>query len=449
MTRYAARWVIPVETPPIADGEVEVTDGRIAYVGPRRHDLGRGLDDLGDAIIVPGLVNTHTHLELTAMRGFLEELAFQPWIARLTRARRAVLSADVLQASARLGIGEGFLAGITTFADTSESGVVLDAMREMGARGVVFQEVFGPDPAQCDGAVAALRAQVERLGARTTALTAVGVSPHAPYSVSDALFRAVSEWALASSLPMAIHVAESEEESSLVRDGQGAFGDVLRARGIGVAPRGATPIALLERTGALAPRPLLIHCVRADDGDIARLAAHDCAVAHCPASNAKLGHGVAPLVAMRRAGIRVGLGSDSVAANNRMDLLDEARLAALLQRAHERRPDLLPAGELLELATLGGARALAMDATIGSLAEGKGADLAAFSLGDLRASPAFAPEDALVWALAGRPAARVLVAGREVVRDGSLVADLAEDRACVAAAAGALAQWHRAHRAPP
>ncbi len=442
MTRYTADWVLPVSSPAIADGEVEVQGGRIAYVGTRRDGDRGAVVALGRAALLPGIVNTHTHLELTAMRGFLEEMAFRPWLLRLTSARQAALTREHLQVAARAGIAEGFLAGITTYADTCESGVVLDALVEMGARGIMYQEVFGPDPAQCEASLATLREKVATLRSLQTALVRLGVSPHAPYTVSAALFSAIGQFAQNEALPVAIHAAEGDDEARLLLDGSGAFGDGLRSRGIPVMPSGDSPIAFLARTGVLDATPLLIHCVRAGDEDVATLAQHRCSVAHCPASNAKLGHGVAPLIEFLEAGIRVGLGSDSVASNNRMDLLDEARVALLMQRARHNRHDALSAHDALRLATLGGAESLGMEDEVGSLEVGKSADLSAFSLGAPRATPTFAPEDALVWALAGHPAILTVVAGREVVRDGALVVNRDDDLARVAAMSSQLAEWH-------
>ena len=258
------------------------------------------------------------------------------------------------------------------------------------------------------------------------------------------LFRSeTARYAADESLPVAIHLAESDAETALIRHGRGPFADALRLRGIPVAPRGASPVQLLASLGVLAVRPLLIHCVTVDDADIREMAAHDCAVAHSPASNAKLGHGIAPLGKLLDAGIRVGLGSDSVASNNRMDLLDEARLAALLLRTVERRPDGLPAHQALELATRGGARALGLDADIGTLDVGKSADLCAFSLGSARSAPAYRPEDSLIWALAGREAVLVTVAGRELVRNGCLVTPIPHAFEQVQSAGSALADWQR------
>lgn len=424
---YAARWVLPISAPPMADGVVSVRAGRIAYVGPRDGAPEGDYVDFGNAALLPGLVNAHTHLELTVMRGFLEELSFRPWITRLTETRRRLLNSQDLLASARTGIAEGLLSGITTFADTCESGVVFDALLSMRARGIMYQEVFGPDPAHCEASLRGLRDVVDRRRGEETALVRFGVSPHAPYSVSDALFSATARYATEMSLPLAVHVAESEAEVTLVRDGAGEFADALRARGIAVRPRGRSPLDMLDRTGVLSARALLIHCVRVSDDDIAAIARHDCAVAHCPASNAKLGHGVAPLAALLDAGVRVGFGSDSVASSNRMDLLDEGRLAALIQRASHKRYDILPASRVLELATLGSARALGLDAEIGSLEEGKSADLAAFPLDGVRNVPTFDPASALVFAYSGRPATFVAVAGEVLVRDGRLVTPIDAD----------------------
>ena len=440
MIRYHARWVVPVTQPPIANATVVEHGGRIVYVGEREGAPAGEDVELGEVALLPGLVNAHTHLELTVMRGFLEDLAFRDWIVRLTKARQATLSFDALVDSARAGIAEGLTAGVTTYADTSESGAPFAAMREIGVRGIVYQEVFGPDPTQCEAALAGLRAKVTALRADETSLVRVGVSPHAPYSVSDALFRATAQYARSGELPLAVHIAESDDEWRFVTEASGAWADDHRRRGIPVAVRGASPVAMLERAGVLDSRPLLIHCVRLTDADVAMLARNDCAVAHCPASNAKLGHGIAPLTDLLAAAVRVGLGSDSVASNNRMDLLDEARVTVLLQRARTGRYDSLSATKALELATLGGARALGLDREIGSLEVGKAADLAAFPLHDPRSRPLYDPVTSLIFSTAGLPATFVSVAGNVLVRDSRLTVAVATP-ANVASPAAALAAW--------
>lgn len=447
-TTYHARWVLPITEPPIENGSVSVEEGRISYVGSRREQAGESID-LGDAILMPGLVNAHCHLELTVMRGFLEDLDFRRWILRLTSAKRSVLTTESLLDSARAGLEEGIAAGITTYADTCDSGVVIDAMREYGVRGIMYQELFGPDPAQCGASVGDFRAKLDRLRPKTSELVRVGISPHAPYTVSDDLLRASAALAMAEKLPIAIHIAESEVEAQLVVEGKGAFAEGLRGRGIEVQPRARSPIDLLAKLGVLDLRPLLIHCVRVDAADLDLIASRKAKVAHCPVSNAKLGHGIAPLVETLAAGIDIGLGSDSMASNNRMDMLDEARIALLMQRARIETHEALSAADVLELATMGGACALGLADEVGSLEVGKSADLAAFPIGG--AVPTSDPSAAAVFAIDGSKASLVTVAGVPLVVDGKLTRSNAGLRERVQAAADALRDWLRdgGELAPP
>ncbi len=290
-------------------------------------------------------------------------------------------------------------------------------MCEMGVRGIMYQEVFCPsaDETRVADAIAALGARLTELAPRQTPLVRLGISPHAPYTVSDPLFAYVAR----AGYPVAVHIAESEVETRFVRDGEGPFADGLRNRGIPVAPRARSPIALLDALGVLHVKPLLIHAVRIDDADIAAVAAAGASVAHCPVSNAKLGHGVAPLDRLLAAGVAVGLGSDSMAANDRMDLLEEARVATLAQRTRTGRHDTISPRDALALATMGGARALGLADRVGSLEVGKDADLAAFPLpagfGDGN------PETAAVFALGGTPARLVTVAGALRAVDGRVL----------------------------
>ncbi len=428
MIRYHASWLLPISMPAVRDGTVVVDEhGRIAYVGPRDAAPAGEDRDLGAAVLMPGLINVHSHLELTAMRGFLEDLPFREWILRLHRSKRAVLTDERLLNSACAGIAEGLLAGITTYADTCDTGVAIDAMIAMGVRGRMYQEVFGPDQESWTAEFDGLRVKVERLreranGGGVDALVDVGISPHAPYTVCDELFSASARYAAAERLPMAVHIAESEEEHALVCEGSGVFAEGLRERGIQVAPRAASPVRLLARLGVLETKPLLIHCLRVDDEDLRLIAQSGSSVAHCPVANAKLGHGIAPVARMLEMGIDVALGSDSVAANNRMDLLEEARIACLMQRAALRSPAALPPQVVIEMATLTSARVLGLEERVGSLERGKDADLAAFSLESLRGQPVEDPCSALVFSLGGSRARLVTVRGRELVREGELVA---------------------------
>lgn len=383
--------------------------------------------DLGESILLPGLVNAHTHLELTAFRGLLEEMPFPQWVSGLQAAKIGVMTEDAYVDSARLGILEGLRSGVTTFGDTCDSGVSLRVMREFRVRGVMYQEVFGPSPEQCAGSLAALKQKITALRQESalwdndSSLLTLGVSPHAPYTVSDQLFAAVARYAIEEKLPLAVHIAESEAELQYVQRGDGPFAEAHRARGIQVASRARSPIALLYETGVLGCRPLLIHAVRANAEDVEIMSKARCTVAHCPVSNAKLGHGTAPITEFLAAGIPVGLGTDSMASNNCMNLLEEARIALLMQRTRARAADGLSAADLIQLLTLGGARALGLDATIGSLEPGKEADLAAFRPEGASGTPSYAPETALVFALTCQAATFVTVAGELRVTEGRVL----------------------------
>jgi cytosine/adenosine deaminase-related metal-dependent hydrolase len=439
--RYHARWVLPITQPPIENGTVVESDGKITYVGPRQSAPSGDDYELGESILLPGLVNTHTHLELTAMRGFLEDGRFTEWIDKLRQSRNAVLNDEMLLDSARFGIVEGLEAGITTYADTCSSGVVIRALREQGVRGIMYQETFGPDPSHAAEAMRELEARINKLQPEQTDLVALGVSPHAPYTVSDRLYEATARFAHSRRLPMAMHIAESAAEYEIVAGGTGEFAERWRRRGIAVSKRARSPIDLLDRLGALERGPLLIHCVRVDAADIQIMARHRCSVAHCPASNAKFGHGIAPLLPIAGAGIRVGIGSDSVASNNRMDILDEARLAVLIHRAATERHDAFGAHQALELATIGGARALNLDSRVGSLEVGKDADLAAFTTDIPRTTPLGDPYSAAVFALPGRSATLVTVRGKVLVERGRAILHDTTLAERVRKAGAALASW--------
>jgi cytosine/adenosine deaminase-related metal-dependent hydrolase len=421
--RVRAGWVLPVSSPPIRNGAVRIRGGVIQEVGPAS-EVGPVGDErqisLPHAALVPGLVNVHAHPELALFRGALEDISFPEWISGIIRLRwqNPDPARDLL--AARWTAVEAVRAGITTVGATEASGAAAVAFTEAGLRGVVYHEVFAPDPAGVAEAMADLEAAVERLRDAAGPLVEIGISPHAPYTVCDALYREVAAWAALHDLPIATHVAESAEESAMVERGEGSFAERLRSRGIDVAPRAPTPIRLLERCGILRPRTLLIHAVRADADDLAAVAASGAAVAHCPVANARLGHGIAPLTTMLDAGIPVGLGTDSVASNNRLDVLEEARTASLLQRAATGSATLLTAAELLDLCTRGGAEALGLADRVGTLEPGKEADLCAISLAGPHTRPVHDVEAAVVHSARGSDVVLTMVAGRTLYRDGEL-----------------------------
>ena len=385
MLRLRAGSVHPVTAPPIPDGAVLVDEqGKIVALGPDRAvPAPAGAESLAfpDAALVPGLVNCHTHLELTCLGGPAAAPPFPAWIRRIRELKDATPPQSFRRA-AEQGVRDCWAAGVTCVADTGSTGAGMEALHALGGRGVVYQEVFSPDPASCAASVAELAAAVERLSRLASERVRVGVSPHAPYTVSAPLYRAVADFARRRGLPIAVHVAESTEETALVRDGSGAFAEALRARGIGVEARGMSPIQYLVQLGVVASvNCLCIHCVAVDRADLAAIERAGASVAHCPRSNRAHGHGVAPLAAFRSAGIRVGLGTDSVVSTGDVDLRSEAFAAGL------------EGDEALRMLTIEGARALGLDRDLGSLEVGKQADCAVFAS---TASPA------LLTVVAGR-----------------------------------------------
>jgi len=381
------------------------------------------IEDFGEALILPGLVNTHTHLELTALRGYLEneENDFFAWLRKLTLARLEKMTPDDLRVSATWGACEAVRAGVTCVGDASDSAMTsMLALNDVGLRGVVFQESFGPDPRLVKENFEKLEAKVAELRGLETDLVRVGVSPHAPYTVCGPQLERIARFVGDERLPLMMHAAESHAEELFVREGRGIFADGLAKRGIEwKAPRLST-IQYLKQAGILATQPLLAHCIRVGDTDTETLSETRSKVAHCPKSNAKLGHGRAPFAKFLNAGVVVGFGSDSVASNNTCDILEEARFAVLLSRAGEG-DTLISASDALATATLGGARCMDLAGQIGELSAGAQADLVVLSVKGAHQTPNHDPAATAIFASSGRDVILTVIAGREVFRDGRVV----------------------------
>jgi len=371
--RIRASGVWPVTAPPIVDGAVLVDGDRIVAVGPHAAvpvPDGAEVFELPDAVLVPGLVNCHTHLELTHLAGRNGERDFARWLGRVREMKDAT-TAEEFAAAAERGVRDGWARGVTCVAETGSTGAVIAALARLGGRGIVYQEVFGPDPSARDASLRDLEAAIVRLAPFVSARVRFGLSPHSPYTVSAPLFRAVAELARLERFPLAVHLAESPAESELVRYGTGPFAERLRARGIPVEARGVSPVRYLADLDVLPSADchlptLCIHCVQVDEDDIRLLRERGASVAACPRSNRAHGHGESPVAALRAAGVPLGLGTDSVVSVPDLDLWAEADAAGL------------DWPEALRLLTIEGARALAWDDRIGSLEVGKDADLAVF-----------------------------------------------------------------------
>ena len=384
----SADWVVPVEEPPIRNGAVAIKDGSIVAVGSAA-ELGEG-ERYRDAVILPGFVNAHSHIEYAVYGGFGDGLPFGPWIA-LHIERKQRIDLEDMEAIARLGAFECLRSGITTVGDCSFSGAAATGCADLGLRAIVYLEVFGSDRSAVDERFTRTNA---RIADGLPGIVRLGISPHAPYTCSLDLYGACTELGL----PIATHLAESEAETEFLRTGTGSWKEFAELL---VPPPGTTGIRALASAGLLGPQMLAAHCVQADEEEIELLAEHDVAVAHCPRSNAVLGCGVAPLGALRAAGIRVCIATDSPASTPSFDMFDEMRTAIAAARARERRPDALSAGDALELATLGGARSLGLEDSLGSIAPGKTADLTVLSLRETSYIPWEDPVTAAV--LGGSP----------------------------------------------
>jgi 5-methylthioadenosine/S-adenosylhomocysteine deaminase len=366
---------MPVVGPPVPEGAVACAGDRIVDVGPAAALAARFRDaeteDLEDAIIVPGFVDAHCHLEWSLLEGALPPSGFGAWLGRLL-SLRARMTPDDHRTAARHGALRALLAGTTTLADAGPTGAGAAAMGDLGLRGRVHLETFGtPAGDRARRAAAVVAERVAALDGDAGPGVRAGVSPHAPYSVGPELWRALLAEPGLGDRPWATHLAESEDEERAVADGEGpiadAFGDAGFTPARWAGRGGETTVARVAAAGGLRPGLVAAHCVRLGDEDPAALRAAGVGVAHCPRSNAYLRTGPAPVAALRRAGLAIGLGTDSPASGGDYDVRAEARACA---------GDLGPA-ELLCMATLGGAEVLGLAGEVGGLAPGLRADLVA------------------------------------------------------------------------
>jgi 5-methylthioadenosine/S-adenosylhomocysteine deaminase len=427
MKIYTADFVLPISGEPIADGAVLIEKDKIAAVGTARELIEKfpeaNREDYGEAAILPGFVNAHSHLEITAMRGFLDtvEHDFYSWLIKLTTTRAEKLTDGDIETAACFGALEGARAGVTCFGDIGRYGRAgFKALTTNGLRGVLFQETeFSPDDKTADKDFAGLEEKFLRLKEDETDSVKIGLSPHAPYTVSRALFERVADYALRENVKISIHAAESAAEQSLMTTGEGFFASVYQKYGFEWNSPRCTSIEFLDKTGILRTQPLLAHCVNVSDRDIELIASAAASVAHCPKSNAKFGHGAAPLEKFLDARVKIGFGSDSVASNNVCDILEEARFGVLAARLRLGKNRFIEPREALRAMTLGGAESLGLEAEIGSLETGKKADLIAVSLFSTAQMPVHDIYSALVFASNARDVRMTMVAGEEIYRDGA------------------------------
>jgi len=408
-----ARWIIPIEPAGIVleNHSVAVDKGRIAAILPQDEAAvrfaPRELKHLENHVLIPGLVNLHAHAAMTLLRGLADDLPLMDWLQNhIWPTETRHVSAQFVHDGTRLACAEMLRGGITCFNDmyffpkaAAEAALAAGMRAAIGLVTLDFPTAYAAD---ADDYLA--KGMAVRDDLRDEPLITFCLAPHAPYTVSDRSFAKVLTLAEQIDLPIHVHLHETDQE---IKDSLRDFG--------------MRPIERLRRLGLLSPGLIGVHAVHLNLEEIGLLASHGCSLAHCPSSNLKLASGIAPIAALHDQGVNIGLGTDGAASNNRLDLFQEMRLAALLAKGHSGRADAIGAHQALRMATLGGAQALGLDAMIGSIAPGKAADLCAVSLADTGLMPCYDPASHLVYAAGREHVSDVWVDGRMRVENRQLL----------------------------
>ncbi|HZO54951.1 MAG TPA: amidohydrolase family protein [Bryobacteraceae bacterium] len=405
----SARWVVPMDASRriIENGAVAVKSGSIVAVGTRvelaKRFTPKQTFHRADTILMPGLINTHTHAAMSLFRGIADDMRLQDWLEKfIFPAEARNVTADFVRWGTRLAALEMVLGGTTTFTDMYYfEEVVAEAAKEAGLRGVLGQTIIGfpvPDAKTPADGLARTEAFLKRFA--NDPLIVPAVAPHALYTNSDETLRNCRALADRYKAPLLIHLSETKRENDDIG-----------------AKRGKSPTAVLDEIGVLDGRTLGAHGVWLDDADLAILKRRGTGIAHCPSSNMKLASGIAPVVKMLALGIPVGLGPDGPAgSNNDFSMFEEMDLAAKLAKVSTNDPQSVSAQKSLEMATIDGARALGMDTLIGSLEPGKHADLIFVRTNAAHAVPLYNAYSQLAYALKANDVSDVMVNGRWIVR---------------------------------
>lgn len=377
-TIHRAKYILADSCALVPNGSVRILDdGHISEVAPWNHAArspSAAVMDWGSAVILPGFINAHAHLELTSLCNRLTRYSsFTDWLSQLIASRRSWDTAAVC-ASIREGIAQSLASGTTTVGDISSTGIVRRAARNSPIRKVVFEESIALSPGQAGEKIAEVRRALEFPASGD--LFRQGISPHAPYTVSGDLYRGLADLARNCNVPLATHIAETEAEIQFLQTGTGEIMNFLRSMNAlpdGWNPPGSLPIPYLRSLGVLGTQCLLIHCNYLDRESIARIADSGSSVVYCPRSHAFFGHREHPARKLLDAGVNVALGTDSLASNTSLSMLDEMRFL------YRKRNDLKP-GEILQAATVNGAKALNFGSSLGKLQPGCWADMTVLEL---------------------------------------------------------------------
>jgi len=365
--------IIRADRKPLSDGAIVIRSGKIIAVGRsgliRRRFPRHSVIRLENAVLMPGLVNVHAHLELPPLLARIHATDYSQWVLNLLKVKKHLMPQDYADA-ARENVDEIIVSGTTTVADICTHNASPEVLSRSGLRAVIYKELISMDR-DPRGSI------VPRSRRPASSLIRYGISPHSPHTVSEQALRMVLQIAKKTGMGISMHVAEARDELNLLRGKASGLDGLYAAAGWdrAWAPRARSSFEYLRRIGIMMPKFLAVHAVHADDDDIAIIKRSGAAIAHCPRSNRAIGVGKMPLAKFLAAGIPVGLGTDSLASSPTLNLWDEMRYACRIHRSSGITPS-----DLLHIATLGGAKALGMDKEIGSLEPGKKADIIAVPL---------------------------------------------------------------------
>lgn len=407
-----ARWVIPVEPEGeiLEDHGVAIQAGKIVDLAPSSELDNRYTPDqvhqLGEHLLIPGLINAHTHSAMTLLRGLADDLPLMTWLTEhIWPAEQRWVGEEFIRAGSTLAIGEMLRGGVTCFNDmyffpeqTAQAAQQIGIRAALGMIVINVPSAYGSGPEEYLHKGLAFHDKYSE----DPLITPI-FSPHAPYTVDEQWLQQVCTYSNELQLPVHMHVHETADEI------QGSLEQT-----------GKRPLQRLDELGLVSPHLLAVHATQLEDDEIDRLAEANAHIVHCPESNLKLASGFCPVAALDQAGVNVALGTDSAASNNDLDMIGEMRSAALLGKAVAGDAAALPASKVLRMATLNGARALGIDDQVGSICPGKHADLTAIKLSDLELSPIYNPLSHLVYAANRQHVSDVWVAGKALLKEGRL-----------------------------
>ncbi len=390
---------------PIPDGAIAIADGRIAAVGLAEDLLEHAptgqVVNAGGCLILPGLVNTHSHLAMSLLRGLADDLPLMEWLENhIWPAEKTHMNREAVRLGTELAVAEQLLAGVTTTTDMYFfANEVAAVLAEAGMRGVIAESLIDFATPRCKTPEEMIEKQREFAQQyRKHPLITPSIAAHSPYSVSASNLVKEAEIAEELGVTFQIHLSETRWEVEKLME-----------------EKGRSPVGYLADLGVLSERTVAAHCVHVSPEDIETLVEFEVGVAHNPVSNLKLASGVAPIPTMVEAGVKLGIGTDGAASNNTLDLLRDMQLASLLHKGVFGDPTVLPARSMIEMATIGGASVLGLDAKIGTLTEGKQADMVCFSVDGPHATPVFDPWSHLVYAARSSDVRHVIIRGKLVV----------------------------------